>query len=384
MRYLTSTLIASALSLPVQASGIFLQEATTANAGTAGAGDGVYSGSAAAMWTNPATMSGMGESKTTINLLGFDLAMKYHDDTGNGDGKASSVLPSFGIFHAYQVTDDLHLGLSLGAVGGSSLSYGTEWAGAAALDEITLTAMQFNPAVSYRVNEQWAVGAGLQLSWGALEQSTKLLTAEQDSDWAFGVNVGATYKHDDRLSIGASYRSKLEHEFDTSVTGPTSRGLINSLQTDIIVPAIFDVSARYAATPQLDLLTSVQWHRWSEWDTTVLDFGLGDGVAIERDWDDVWKIAVGADYQLNSQWRLKAGISYESSPQDDSTKQWVDVPVGEQYRYSVGAATQWKDITVDMFYEYADLGSVEIERDRLNLSGTFDGRIHFVGMSFTY
>ena len=96
----------------------------------------------------------------------------------------------------------------------------------------------------------------------------------------------------------------------------------------------------------------------------------------------MWKFALGADYELNSDWRLKAGVSYETSPQDDPTKQWVDLPVGEQYRYSVGASTQWDHITVDMFYEYADLGSVEMNRQ--GVDGSFDGRIHFVGMSFSF
>ncbi|GAB3528807.1 OmpP1/FadL family transporter [Photobacterium alginatilyticum] len=387
MRITTPTLLAavSVLSLPVQASGIFLQEAVTANAGTATAGDGVYSGSAASMWANPATMSDMGDQLTTFNALGFDLEMKYRDNTGQGDGKASSFLPSFGAFHAHQISDDVHLGLALGAVGGSSLAYGEQWAGAAALDEITLTAMQFNPSLSYSLNEQWAVGLGLQLSWAALQQSTSLIEAKQDTDWAFGANIGVIYTHDERFKVGASFRSKLEHEFDTRVTGPTELGVINRLKTDISLPALMDVSASYAVTPQLNVLTSVQWHRWSEWDTTVLDFGLGNnGVVIDRDWDDVWKVALGADYQLNHRWRLKAGFSYESSPQDDASKQWVDVPVGEQYRYSVGASTYWDDIKIDTFYEYADLGGVDIRRNLPSLDGTFDGRIHFVGVSFTY
>ncbi len=99
--------------------------------------------------------------------------------------------------------------------------------------------------------------------------------------------------------------------------------------------------------------------------------------------DDVWHFAVGTDYRLNDAWRLKAGVSYETSPLDDPSKQWVDLPVGEQWRYSVGASTQWDEYTFDMFYEYADLGSTEID-NALNMKGQFDGRIHFVGVSVTF
>ncbi|MCC4784537.1 long-chain fatty acid transporter, partial [Vibrio lentus] len=60
------------------------------------------------------------------------------------------------------------------------------------------------------------------------------------------------------------------------------------------------------------------------------------------------------------------------------------------YRYSVGASTYWDDILIDVFYEYADLGSVEMNRDLQGplgtnlLNGSFDGRIHFVGVSATF
>ncbi|MEZ8641287.1 OmpP1/FadL family transporter [Vibrio splendidus] len=389
----TYSLAATAIftSLNAFASGLFLQEAVVANAGTTGAGDGVYTRSAAAMWTNPATMSHMGESKTTINTMAFDLEMQYQDNGDKQDGKAHSVMPSFGAFHAHQVTDKLHLGIALGAVGGSSLDYGSEWAGAALLEDITLTAMQVNPSLSYKLNDQWSVGAGVQFSWAAFQQSTSGVagfTAKQDTDWAYGYNFGVMYTPTDKLKLGASYRSKLEHEFNNELSGSA----FNSLSTDLALPEIVDLSASYALNSQLDLLASIQFHRWSEWDETVLDFGVTDrdGIPIKRDWDDVWKFAVGADYQLNSDWRLKAGFSYETSPQDDPSMQWVDLPVGEQYRYSVGASTYWDDILIDVFYEYADLGSVDMNRDLQGplgtnlLNGSFDGRIHFVGVSATF
>ncbi|MEZ9244301.1 OmpP1/FadL family transporter [Vibrio lentus] len=388
----TYSLAATAIftSLNAFASGLFLQEAVVANAGTTGAGDGVYTRSAAAMWTNPATMSHMGESKTTINTMAFDLEMQYQDNGDKQDGKAHSVMPSFGAFHAHQVTDKLHLGIALGAVGGSSLDYGSEWAGAALLEDITLTAMQVNPSLSYKLNDQWSVGAGVQFSWGAFQQTTSSFTAKQDTDWAYGYNLGVMYTPTDKLKLGASYRSKLEHEFNNELKGSLP-GNNRSLSTDLALPEIVDLSASYALNSQLDLLASIQFHRWSEWDETVLDFGVTakDGIPIKRDWDDVWKFAVGADYQLNSDWRLKAGFSYETSPQDDPSMQWVDLPVGEQYRYSVGASTYWDDILIDVFYEYADLGSVEMNRNLADtpvtlVNGSFDGRIHFVGVSATF
>ncbi|OEF09387.1 long-chain fatty acid transporter [Vibrio genomosp. F10 str. 9ZB36] len=389
-----SLLSAAVLSTTsVQASGIFMQEAIIANAGTTGAGDGVYTQSAAAMWTNPATMSHMGESMTTVNTLLLDLEMEYTDSTDNGDAKGHTIMPSVGIFHATELEENLHLGLALGVVGGSSIAYGNDWAGSNALDEVTLTVIQFNPSLAYKIDDQWSVGAGAMLSWASLEQTTATLSPDQDTDKSAGFNVGVMYKHSETWSVGASYRSKVEHNFNLDLGNIPRTQLSPSIATDLSVPEIIDVSGQYALTQDLNLLATVQYHRWSNMDNTGMDLGLGTGLLdIERQWSDTWKFALGADYQLNADWRLKAGFSYETSPQDDPTMQWVDLPVGEQYRYSLGASTNWGDTGVDFFYEYVDLGSVQIDRDHAligfpgntNINGKFDGRMHFVGVNFTF
>ncbi len=388
--------IAATFSTSAFSSGLFLQEAVVANAGTTGAGDGVYTQSAAAMWANPATMSHMGESMTTVNALAFDLKMDFEDKSGREKhGSGQSYLPSVAVFHARQLNEDVHLGIAFGAAGGSSLEYGAEWAGRNALDSIALNVLQINPSLSFNVNEQWSWGLGAQLSWASLEQDTAALNIEQDTDWAYGFNMGIMYRHNDKFDLGLSFRSKLEHEFNANVKAINSSGPfsgLSSVDTDVSVPAIIDLSAKYSINDDLNLLTSIQWHRWSEWDNTVLDFS-GDGLLarefdVERDWNDVWKIAVATDYRLNSDWRLKTGISYESSPQDDPSLQWVDLPVGEQWRYSVGASTKWNDTTIDFFYEYADLGEIDMERRHAllitKMDGTFDGRIHFIGVNATF
>ncbi|MCZ8488218.1 hypothetical protein O9992_15430 [Vibrio lentus] len=36
---------------------------------------------------------------------------------------------------------------------------------------------------------------------------------------------------------------------------------------------------------------------------------------------------MGTHYQINEQWRLETGVSYETSPQDDPTKVYMDLPI---------------------------------------------------------
>lgn len=373
-----------------QASGLLLQEAVTANAGTAGAGDGVYTETATANWTNPATMSYMGEQKTTVNLMVLDLSMDYNDNINNDDGDAHTVMPSAGIFHVRQLSDTVHLGINFGIVGGSSIEYGDDWAGSAYLDKAFMSGMQINPSLSYKINNNLSVGVGAQFSYGLLEISTSSLQTNLDTDWAYGFNAGTMYQAD-KWAIGLSYRSKVTHEFDVEAT--TGNRAI-PLGTELLIPTIIDLSGNYNLTPQLTLLGSVQYHGWSDFANTPIYTDSLSPKSIDRNWEDVWKFAIGADYQLNAKWALKAGFSYETSPQDDPSMQWVDLPVGEQYRYSMGASTYWNTNKIDFFYEYADMGTMPINRqvgpnigpnDGLpDLDGSFEGHIHFVGMNVTF
>lgn len=381
-KYLFPLLLISPLTA---ASGLLLQEATMANAGTAGAGDGVYTKSAAASWTNPATMSQMGEQKTSVNAMALALEMEYADNSNDPaqDSTADTFMPTIGVFHVQQLTKDIHLGLNFGIVGGSSVEYGDEWAGARLLDSALMSALQINPSLSYKITDKLSVGVGAQVSYGLIKVSTSTLETDVATDWAYGFNVGTLYQ-EKNWSLGLSYRSKLDHKFDVDINVIDNNAQAAEIGTSILVPAIVDMSGRVSINEQLSLLASVQFHQWSEFEDTPINTDIDklENLGIERDWDDVWHYAIGTEYTLNNDWTLKAGFSYETSPQDDPSKQWVDLPAGEQFRYSVGASTQWGDRTVDVFYEYADLGSVEM--DKAGVQGQFIGHIHFVGVNVTF
>ncbi|WP_144206812.1 OmpP1/FadL family transporter [Shewanella donghaensis] len=394
--------LALLFSLPASASGLFLQEAVYANLGTAGAGDGVYTESAAAMWVNPAIMSFMGDNKTTVNGLVFDLGVDFYDVDDTANGGSNNYLASIAAFHVVQLTDDLHFGIGLGTAGGSGLDYSADWAGELQLEDINLLTLQLNPSLSYRINDQWSVAAGLQLNYAVLDARMVNTQIESASDWATGYNAGVVYQPTDKLMMGLSYRSKLEHDFQGDLNSDIrlEKLLLTDYSMDSTLVALVDFSASYQLTPELALLTTVQWHQWSDWDSTPITFnGTVDGVSNSfdltqnRDWDDVWHYGVGLDYAINKDWNLKLGFSYETSPQDDPYLQTPDIPVGVQKRYSVGVSTYIGDSKLDMFYEYADLGNVEIRQDGLIpgtdltgnlLNGYFDSSIHFVGFSLTF
>ncbi|WP_261818068.1 OmpP1/FadL family transporter [Vibrio gallicus] len=376
------------------ASGIFLGEAGYANLGTAGAGDGVYTNSPAAIWTNPATASFMDEEKHTISGTVLNLNMAYEDDRSiaGSDAESNKTMPIVSYFSNHHLSDSWSLGLAFSSRGGAALDYGYDWQGANQLTDVALVTYQFNPSVSYRIDDRAAIAFGVQLDYALINANTQSIELATSDSFAAGFNLGMMFDVTERVNLGIAYRSKLEHDFegDSKVISGSNVIASGSYGAPLITPAMLDISASYKLSPQTSLFTSVQWHDWSKWQQTVVDLSFTQNpYVINREFDDVWHFGFGAQHRLNnSSWTLKAGYSYETSPLDDSANQSPDLPVGEQHRYSIGLSKDFKTSTLDLYYQYADFGEMDVDQQSIRadagLQGSFIGQVHFVGASYTF
>lgn len=368
-----------------EASGFFLPEATYANLGTGGAGDGVYTGSAAAIWANPAVMPHMNDDLTTLTGSVLNLDIQYK---GLGeDGSSNSTLPIAGFFHTQQINEDLYLGLALGSLGGATIDYGTDWQGAAQVSDVALLTYQINPSISYKVNPKVSVAAGLQFNYAFLQANTRGVELDSASDWAFGYNLGLVYEASESTRLGLSYRSKLEHHFESDTT--VSDQYQGKYSTGLIMPNTIDASISFKGSDKLTLMGTIQWHQWSSMENTIIpmEFQRVDPIyVIDRQWDDVWHLGLGGEYDVGNKWALKLGYSYETSPLDNPALQTPELPVGEQHRYSIGVSRTWDDQSFDIYYQYTDLGDIDIDQSKYiaPLSGKFTGSVHFIGMGYTF
>ena len=130
------------------------------------------------------------------------------------------------------------------------------------------------------------------------------------------------------------------------------------------------------------------WTNWSEFDQQPLTIGPITA-AFDRDWKDTWRVGIGVEYKLNNTWMLRGGFSYDSSPVDDD-KVLPDLPVGDQYRFSVGVQKDFGQgkifgIGYTLLYSSVDVDSVALPpSDTVVLSGEYDpNMIHFLSMNLT-
>lgn len=364
------------------------------NVSTAGAGAQALAEGAETAFANSAAMTKLTEPTLAFNLQGMASDIQYTDTGSDGifsggeaTTQAGTAMPAGAMYYVAPINEQWSAGIALVSTGGSVIDYGADFSGALLLQDAKLITAQLNPSVAYKVNEQLSLGVGLVAEYGKLEQNfagtDKFQTEATGSDLDFGYTLSAFYEFSDNHRLGFSYRSEIEHDMDGNLT-IAHQGLDSSV--GIIMPANASLSGYHNVTDKAALLWSLGWTQFSSVETTniALDQRV---IEIQRQWDDTVTASLGGYYRLNEKWRLEGGVSYESSPQDDPTMQYPDVPTGELWKYAIGATydinQSWR---MNIYYEYLDVGTPSIEFQLANstLRGDYSAAIHFFGVMTNY
>ena len=207
-----------------------------------------------------------------------------------------------------------------------------------------------------------------------------------DIDWGF--SLGALYEFNDNTRVGLTYRSNANISMDGDADSNAILSL--SFQRDYQVPRAANLSMFHQMNDKWAILGDVGWTDWSDFSDTLTILGPLN-VQLDRKWKDTWRIGLGAQYQRTEKLMLTAGLSYDSSPLDDSDR-YPDIPQDQHFRASIGAQYTLNDnIDLGLTYTYLDLGNAELDGVRIpplyipTLWGEYDNTAaHFIGSTLRY
>jgi long-chain fatty acid transport protein len=192
--------------------------------------------------------------------------------------------------------------------------------------------------------------------------------------WDYGWTVGAQ-AHLTGLTLGASYRSAIEHNIDGTLT---LSGLLAPLngsnfsapaKTTLSTPWTLTLAGRLAATPALTLNAQVVRSGWSEYDEIEVAYG-GQSSFIVQDYKDTTSVAVGADYAINEMWTLRGGVQYDPTPTPNELRE-PGVADSDRMLYAVGATAQLTPaFAVHGAVAYVDFKGAELYEDASFYDGT--------------
>ncbi|WP_454876171.1 outer membrane protein transport protein [Pseudomonas farris] len=377
----TSVMTLLSASTIAGANGIGVNEQSASSAGTAYAGRSSSALDASTIYGNPAGLTKLKRSEISGGAAVVSVSNDISDaqssapGTNEGDSVPLVVVP-----FAYMSTpldDRFSMGLGLYAPSGLINDYEGSFQGRYHGSYSTTKEITLQPTIAYRINDYVSIGGGptinrfnakLQnyLATGALNNGQDTLVTIKGDDTALGYNVGVLFDLSDATRWGITYHSKVSYQLEghTEVTGspsviPLDGKYDNTI--DLTMPESVDTSITHRFNNRWTGYLGAIWTRWSRIQKVeAVNSGLsplgqaaGLGrVTEEMNWRDTWSTAVGASYQLNQQWLLRAGYAYDPSPIRNADRS-VRVPVGNRQAVTLGGAySPNSDLTIDFAYGY--------------------------------
>lgn len=166
-----AVLIGLAVSGQAMAAGFAVQNQNGAGTATAFAGAAAVADDASTIYFNPAGMTylPMGHSISVAGTL-LHRSLKFDDRGSNalgpfplgddgGEGGGLSLIPAG--YYSYAINDRFRIGVGVSATFGNKTDYSTTFLGRFQGNYVDLKALNINPSVAWRVNDQLSIGAGI-------------------------------------------------------------------------------------------------------------------------------------------------------------------------------------------------------------------------------
>lgn len=363
------TILAVAVTLAssqAMAAGFQINAQSATGIGRAFAGDAVIADNASVLSRNPAAMALFDEKQLSMGLTYADVQVEVKDVASGGihyggvdDAAEAKIIPNF--YYVSPVNDKFAYGVAMFSNFGTGTDtgdlakpveipgFGKVPAPVDLLGETEVTTINFNLSASYRINDHFSVGAGLDVIYGSglLTRSGELPLGPDDSyipvdlvdvdadGIAFGGIVGAVYEINDDHRIGMSYRFSPEFTADGTVNMTQPKlGTIAFDEINIPLPDIFQVAGFHQLTEKFALHYTAQMTTWGDFhEITVTD--PGEAQLKKYAWDDSWLFSIGSTYTLNDSWTLRAGYLFDQGVVGEVSS--ISIPDSDRQWYTMGA-----------------------------------------------
>lgn len=414
----TSISLAVAMaSTQIFASGFALNEQSISGMGTGFAGRSSSADDASTIFGNPAGMSRIKRQEVTGGIAAIDAstdikdAQGAHPGTNKGDMVPFTTVPMG--YYVKPIDDHWAFGLGVYAPFGLITDYENGFQGAGFGSKSEVKVVTFQPTVSYAFNDKVSIGFGPTINriGGTLESDVPLFgdthVKIKGDDVALGYNFGVLVQATDTTRVGLTYHSKVKYKIeghtDISAGANSPSAFLKSNRYDaslkIETPESVDFSVTQQLTDAWTLYAGSTWTRWSRLkDITVNNDGVtaAQGGALspalfgtiteEQNWHDTWAYAIGTSYQLNKQWVLRTGLSFDQSP-TNNTDRSPRIPTGDRTIFSLGAGYNvTDDLTIDVAYSYLKEESVKVDHSNLvdSYSAKYENSANGFGVGATY
>ena len=413
-----------------QASGFQLKENSAKAQGRSFAGSGVAKDDASVVVNNPATMTGFEgttvQSDVTVIDLGFNFNGSGTDAIGRpltgddgGDAGGLSPVPALSVIH--KLDNGVALGAMIHAPFGLKTEYDRGWVGRykALKSEVKIVDLTLSGAYEV-VPDHLSIGIGAifekaevtlsnSVDFGTLlfassvpgftPQSADGEAVVTGDNTGFGWLVGVNFQPTEKLAIGLSHRSEIDHDLEGSVdwTVPgNARAVLNAVgrsslfndgnvRAKLTTPSVTSLSVSYDVADSVTLYGNYDMTDWHSLQEVRIDFVNPDPDSVEDfSWEDTVFWSIGADWRLSDTLTLRGGYAYDETPTSFATRT-PRLPDENRRWYSLGLTWQATD-SLEVNAAYTRISPDTPRIDTRNsfghrLVGTYDSSVNLFGVS---
>ncbi|MGR2942237.1 outer membrane protein transport protein [Vibrio vulnificus] len=381
------------------AAGFQLAEYSATGLGRAYAGEAAMADNASAQWRNPAMLTYLEGTQVSAGAIyvnpNIDVEgevrhpMLSNTAASSEDFAHDAIIPNLYISHRYN--DQLAIGFALGTNYGMETDLGKDFAASHFGNEASVISKEANLNLAYQLNEQFSIGGGVRYiiaegSFGAtapaknivginpadgkpiqLPQGTTLKYMEGD-DTAWGWQIGSAWQINENHRVGFTYKSEVELKLEGHAEGIAFQNTPNFYDTGsmaLTLPATAELASFHQLSEQLALHASINWTDWSSFKELYADLDNNPGSMVKvENWEDNYRFAVGATYQLQPKLALRTGIAYDTSAVSDKNRT-ITIPETDRTWLSVGATYDWtQNFTLDAGFTYIIAKDATIKESR--------------------
>jgi len=331
---------------------------STDSTSTSGLGN-AYAGSVTGVhdisdtYFNPSVTAGLDKSQFIASMTYIKLNIDSDGAAGKFSGGSSvsggdsrnagsnNFVPAF--YLATPINDKTTFNLAVTSPFGLSTKYDSNWAGRYQAIESSISTVNLNPSLSYKLTDKLSVGAGFVAQYYQATLTKAVFTGGNDatgklngSDWGYGYNLGANYKFNDQLKVGIGYRSKIDYNL-SGTTKVANLGMYSDFNAKTATPESLTLGVAYKLNPTVELAYDTTWTRWSRLKSLTVNAHQNSNLndTTNFNWHDSFLHSLGANFTVNDKTLIRAGLAYEKDAVTDANR-GPRVPTGDRVWTTLG------------------------------------------------
>lgn len=239
-------------------------------------------------------------------------------------------------YATHKINKDLAVGIGFTTPFGLGTKWDDNWPGKYLAVETTVMTFIFTPTIAYKLMDELSVSASFVYSFANVKMTKKsqqspfagdaFVSLEGDEKAAYGYQLGVLYKPTAKLSVGASFHSNIKYTMEGTANSTGAKQLLDAgklpvnanISAILKTPLNLAVGLAYDVLPELKVSAEFDYVGWSSYDTLTVTFTDAKYASLTKPsarlYDDSFILKFGAEYKVNNDLSVQAGLLYDKNP----------------------------------------------------------------------